>query len=144
VAKDYFHLHPQVDQERWVEEFSQYDAGWLQFFESRNGGEIRRADWDDLNYPARIATLAVSGVPLLQRDNSGAVVATQAFARDRRLGVEFTCMEELGEVLRDPSRTEPIRQSVWRRREAFTFDSHVDRLATFFREVIKTSPGGET
>jgi hypothetical protein len=30
-------LHNQVDQEQWVQEFSQYDAGWLHFSESKNG-----------------------------------------------------------------------------------------------------------
>lgn len=38
-----------VDQASWVREFSRYDAGWLHAFQNRNGGEIRRADWDDLN-----------------------------------------------------------------------------------------------
>jgi hypothetical protein len=61
LAGRHFHLHAQVDQDRWVSELSRYDAGWLHFFESRNGGDIRNADWDDLNYPARIATLAAAG-----------------------------------------------------------------------------------
>ncbi|HEY0878212.1 MAG TPA: hypothetical protein VGE10_07140 [Zeimonas sp.] len=32
---------------------SQYDAGWLHAFRSANEGELRRANWDDLNYPAQ-------------------------------------------------------------------------------------------
>jgi glycosyltransferase involved in cell wall biosynthesis len=137
----YLHLHPQVDQDRWVEEFSQYDAGWLHFFESRNDGEIRRADWDDLNYPARLATLAVAGVPLLQRDNSDSIVATQRLSRERELGLLFTTMEELGVSLRDRRRMSALRESVWRQRDDFTFDAHADRLIEFFREVIRTSRG---
>jgi glycosyltransferase involved in cell wall biosynthesis len=141
VSSGYLHLHPQVDQDRWVEEFSQYDAGWLHFFESQNGGEIRRADWDDLNYPARIATLAVAGVPLLQRENGDTIVATQRLARERDLGLSFTTMEELGVGLRNRERMQGLRESVWRQREVFTFDAHADRLVEFFREVIRTSRG---
>ena len=60
MAPGYLHLHPNVDQSRWTEEFSQYDAGWLHLFDSRNEGEIRKANWDDLNYPARLSTLGGS------------------------------------------------------------------------------------
>ena len=77
VAPGRFHLHPQVDQERWVAEFSQYDAGWLHLLKSDNRGDLRQASWGDLNYPARIPTLLSAGVPLIQYDNAAAVVATQ-------------------------------------------------------------------
>jgi glycosyltransferase involved in cell wall biosynthesis len=136
IAPAHLHLHANVDQEDWVTEFSQYDAGWLHFFQSENGGDIRRANWDDLNYPARIATLAVAGLPLLQGDNSGAIVATQTLARERELGLFFRDMAELGAQLRDRARLDQIRASVWRQRETFTFDHHADQLIAFFREVI--------
>jgi hypothetical protein len=136
LARGYLHLHPNVDQDRWVSEFSKYDAGWLHLFESRNEGDLRRADWDDLNYPARIATLAVAGLPLLQRDNSGAVVAAQTLARQLEIGVFFRSMEHLRAQLADAPRMERIRANVWRQRELFTFDEHADRLVEFFRAVI--------
>jgi glycosyltransferase involved in cell wall biosynthesis len=135
-APDHLHLHPQVDQDQWVEEFSQYDAGWLHFFESRNGGEILRADWDDLNYPARIPTLAVAGLPLLQRENDGAIVATQALAKSRDMGIFFTEMEELGEKLRERDSVTRASQRSWEQRGEFLFDTHADRLISFFRNVI--------
>lgn len=140
LAPGYLHLHPHVDQGQWVREFSQYDAGWLHFFESENRGELRRANWDDLNYPARMATLAVAGVPLLQRDNRGAIVATQSLARERNLGLVFSDVTELGDQLRDRSAMEQLRASVWRQREAFTFDFHADRLLAFFRHVVAQGP----
>ncbi|GAB4195672.1 MAG: hypothetical protein OHK0022_12560 [Roseiflexaceae bacterium] len=136
VARGYLHLHPNVDQDRWVEEFSQYDAGWLHLFESRNGGDLRRADWDDLNYPARIATLAVAGLPLLQRDNSGAVVAAQSLAQRLDIGVFFRTMEQLRAQLADEAHMARLRENVWRQRDLFTFDHHADRLVDFFRTVI--------
>ena len=140
LAAGHLHLHAQVDQGQWVREFSRYDAGWLHFFRSENGGELRRANWDDLNYPARLATLVAAGLPVLQRDNQGAIVATQSLVRERDLGLFFTEMDELGEQLRDASRLERIRESVWRQREEFTFDFHADRLVGFFRRVVDERP----
>lgn len=136
LAPAHLHVHPNVDQRGWVREFSQYDAGWLHFFASANGGEITRANWDDLNYPARIATLAAAGLPMLQRDNRGHLVATQTLARERNLGLFFDDMHGLAERLRDTTSVEAVRDSVWRQRERFTFDAHVPALVDFFREVI--------
>jgi hypothetical protein len=136
VAGRFLHLHAQVDQGQWVREFSRYDAGWLHFFESENKGELRRANWDDLNYPARLATLVAAGLPVLQRDNTGSAVATQSLVRERDLGLFFTEMADLGERLRDFHRLEEIRENVWRQRDEFTFDFHTDRLVEFFRQVI--------
>jgi hypothetical protein len=135
-APHHLHLHPNVDQEDWVREFSRYDAGWLHFLRSRNGGDIRRAIWDDLNYPARMATLAVAGLPMLQADNSGAVVATQTLARDLDIGLFFSDMEELGGVLSNSARLNQLHENTWSQRHQFTFDFHADRLIAFFRQVI--------
>jgi len=136
VAEGFLHLHPNVDQDRWLAEFSQYDAGWLHVFPSRNNGDLRRADWDDLNYPARIATLAVAGLPMIQWDNAGAVVASQNLARHHDVGLFFSDMAQLREQLADGARMERLRANVWAAREQFSFDYHADRLLAFFREVI--------
>lgn len=135
-APEHLHLHPHVDPEGWVAEFSRYDAGWLHVFESRNKGEIERADWDDLNYPARMATLALAGLPMILGDNTGSIVATQTLARDLDIGVFIRHIAELGEKLRDHRRMDELRQNVWRQRMSFTFDHHADRLIAFFRSVI--------
>jgi glycosyltransferase involved in cell wall biosynthesis len=141
LAPRHLHLHPNADQDRWVAEFSQYDAGWLHGFASRNGGDLRRADWDDLNLPARMATLAVAGVPMLQRDNAGARVATQSLARDRGLGLFYRDIPDLAAQLRDRARLAAVRDNVWAQRADFTFDAHADRLVAFFREVIAARSG---
>lgn len=137
LAPGYLHLHANCDQENWVSEFSQYDAGWLHVFASENQGDIRRANWDDLNYPARIATLAVAGLPMIQRDNTGAIVATQTLMRQCDMGVFFTTADELADQLGDETQMERLRANVWRQREQFMFDCHVDRLIGFFKEVIR-------
>lgn len=136
AAPGRFHLHPQVDPERWVSEFSQYDAGWLHLFQSENAGEPHRARWGDLNYPARIPTLVAAGAPLLQYDNRASIVAMQSLARDLDIGLFFREAEELAEQLRDDVRMTRLRDNVWRQREQFTFDYHADRLVEFFRQVI--------
>ncbi len=136
MAPGFLHIHPNVDQENWIEEFSQYDAGWLHFFQSENYGEIRRANWDDLNIPARISTLALCGLPMLQADNCGHIVATQSLVKKLNIGLLFKTMEELGSMLRDKQLMSQIRTNVWEQRHLFTFDYHVDELVAFFRAVI--------
>ena len=136
MVPGYLHLHPNVDQSRWTEEFSQYDAGWLHLFDSGNEGEIRRANWDDLNYPARLSTLAAAGLPMLQKANNGAVVATQTLTRQLSTGIFFDKVDELAAQLRDREQLHAIRERVWQQRHLFMFDHHVPELVDFFRGVI--------
>jgi hypothetical protein len=136
LAPEHLHLHKQVHPEQWMAELSQYDAGWLHVFQSHNAGDLRRATWDDLNYPARIPVLLGAGLPLIQYDNGDAIVATQSLVRDRDIGLCFTDIEHLAEQLHDRPRLVRLRQNVWCQREEFTFDYHVDRLTAFFRQVI--------
>jgi glycosyltransferase involved in cell wall biosynthesis len=136
LAPDHLHLHPQADQDSWVSEFSKYDAGWLHTFSSQNGGDLTRATWDDLNYPSRMATFAAAGLPMIQRDNRGSLVATQNLARQLDIGLFFDGIGDLSEQLRDQDRMEERRANFRRHRPAFTFDDHVDELEAFFRQVI--------
>jgi glycosyltransferase involved in cell wall biosynthesis len=136
IAPQHLHLHGTVDQDRWVEEFSRYDAGWLHIFRSENGGDIRAANWDDLNLPARMATLAAAGLPMIQLDNSDAIVATQNLTRRLAAGLFFRDIPDLGARLRDRTAMERLREAVWAQRAEFTFDTHADRLIAFFRRII--------
>ena len=141
VAPGRFHLHPQVNHDRWVAELSQYDAGWLHLIRSGNGGDIQRTDWGDLNYPARMPTLAAAGVPFIQLDNSGSIVATQTLARERELGFFLRDAEQLAADLQDRDLVARLRENVWEQRDWFTFDHHAHRLVSFFRSVIEQSGG---
>jgi hypothetical protein len=136
VAPGYLHLHSHVGQAQWVTELSRYDAGWLHFLKSENCGDLARAFWDDLNYPARLTTLIAAGLPLIQYDNSGAIVATQTLARKLDIGLFCRDAAELGAQLRDRERVARLRDNVWRHRESFTFDHHADDLVAFFRRII--------
>jgi hypothetical protein len=142
LAPRHLHLHSNVAQDRWVEEFSRYDAGWLHVFTSRNGGDVRRADWDDLNLPARIATLAAAGVPLIQRDNGEAIVAAQALARQLGVGLFYDDVDDLAAQLRDGAHMRGLRACMWAQREQFCFDTHVPALVAFFRQVIAHAGSG--
>lgn len=137
LAPDYLHLHPQVGQKDWISEFSKYDAGWLHQFKSENEGDLHRVTWEDLNYPARTSTLAQAGVPMLQFDNAGSVVAMQSLVRSLDIGIFYRDAEHLGEQLHDQERMARLRRHVWEQRERFTFDYHADALIDFFRQVIR-------
>ncbi len=136
LAPGFLHIHPNVTQHNWVQEFSQYDAGWLHFFKSDNQGELMRANWDDLNLPARMATLAAAGLPMLQRDNKGHTVATQSIVQNLGLGLFFNDAAELAAQLRDPKKMKQLRQTVWEKRVLFSFDWHVEELIAFFKKAI--------
>ena len=141
MAPRHLHLHSAVGQERWVEEFGRYDAGWLHVFESRNGGELRRATWDDLNIPARMATLAAGALPMLQRSNEGHVVATQTWARRTGTGILFRDWSDLAERLHDEAERRRARDAVMAVRDELTFDAHVPRLEAFLRATIDRASG---
>lgn len=141
-AREYLHMHGMVDPDRWVAEFSRYDAGWIHVFKSENAGDVRRADWGDLNVPARIGPLVAAGLPLLQYDNADAVVATDALVRRHDVGLFFREVADLRAQLGDERRMAALRDSVWRQRDQFTFDAHADRLVAFFRRVIATRQPG--
>ena len=134
----FLHIHPNVDQENWVQEFSQYDAGWLHFFKSENYGEIKRSTWDDLNIPARMSTLALSGIPMLQADNTGHIVATQSILKKLNLGLLFNEIKELGHLLRNRELMLSLRKNVWEQRRLFMFDHHVGDLVEYFKAVIES------
>jgi glycosyltransferase involved in cell wall biosynthesis len=136
LAPRHLHIHPTVGQDRWVREFSKYDAGWLHVFRSRNGGDLGRADWDDLNLPARMATLAAAGLPMIQGDNTGSIVAIQTVGRELGVGLFHRDADELAATLRDPAAMATLRANVERHRGDFTFDTHADDLIAFFRRVI--------
>ena len=136
LAPGQLHLHSHVGPEGWVSELSRYDAGWLHFLPSDNGGDLEQASWDDLNYPARMATLAAAGLPLIQYDNAAAIVAAATLTRTLDVGLFCRDMAGLAAQLADRAHLDRLRTNLWRARPQFTFDHHADRLVAFFRRVI--------
>ena len=137
AAAGYFHLHPYCASDRWVKEFSQYDAGWLHCFDSQNYGVLSNVGWDDLNMPARMNTLAASGLPMIQKRNAGHIVAMKSYIEKMDIGIFFDTFEELAEQLKDKDRMAVLRDNVINNRLAFTLDYYMPELIDFFRKVIK-------
>lgn len=136
VAAGYIHIHPNCTADHWAEEFGKYDAGWLHTFESNNNGELMRTTWNDLNYPARMSTLAAAGLPMIQKDNSGHIVATQNLTKQLGIGLFFKELENLRECFSDEAKRKEIRENAWKHRYLFSFDHHVKDLTNFFHKVI--------
>jgi len=136
IMGDRFHLHKPCISQDWVKEFSKYDAGWLHCFKSRNDGCLMKVEWDDLNLPARMNTLAAAGLPMLQKNNQGHIVAMQSKIEDLNMGICFDDYETLGRLLKDKEQMQILRQNVLRHRKEFSFDYHVPALIDFFRKVI--------
>lgn len=129
---DYLHLHPNCPQSQWVEEFSQYDAGWLHYFESENYGDLKKASWHDLNSPARMSTYAMAGLPMLLRDNVGHKVASQELLEEKGMALKFSSFTHLHHCFENRRKLLDIRANVWRNRLEFSFDHYIDDLIAFF------------
>jgi hypothetical protein len=142
LAPRHLHVHPHVSPENWVDEYSRYDAGWLHLFESDNQGDVRRACWNDLNYPSRIGTLVAAGLPLIQRASRGSRVATHRLSEECGIGLFFEDWSHLRSQLADLGPMARLRANVWAQRDRFTFDAHADRLIAFFRQVIASRGDG--
>jgi hypothetical protein len=133
AAARFLHLHPAAQQDEWAAELGRYDAGWLHRVPSRNGGEIRRATWDDLNAPARIGPLAVAGVPVLQQRHAGHIVAADRLVAESGAGLLYDDIDDLVAQLRDGAVVDAARAAMVARRERFTFDAHVPTLERVLR-----------
>lgn len=138
LAPGYLHLHPACSPQHWVEELSKYDAGWLHVFDSENNGEMMKANWLDLNYAARMSTLGAAGLPMIQRDNTGHICASQAFTAKNGFGIFYNSYDDLVAQLSDTEQMKRMRQEIWEKREIMSFNYHIDDVLSFFREVIES------
>lgn len=136
LAPNYLHLHDTCSPQCFVKEFSKYDAGFLHNFQSENGGELLKASWNDINFPARMSTYGMAGLPMLIYDNEGHRVATQEFLEKYNMALKYTSIAELHHCFKDKDKLRAISESVWSNREIFSFDYHVPSLIDFFNQVI--------
>ena len=135
-AEGRLHLHPAVGPEDWVRELSQYDAGWLHRVFSANGGDLRRATWDDLNTPARLPVLLAAGLPVLLPANTGHRVAVDRICEEQGTGLTYRTAADVAAALADASLVGAARDAAWKARETHTFDAHADRLVATFRALL--------
>ncbi len=135
----YLHLHPTVEPPRWTAELSRYDAGWGHVHTSVNNGDLHRAEWRDLNLPARIGTYAAAGLPLIHRDNTGHTVAVERLAQRYGVGIPYHDAPDLRDKLRAEREHRTGHNAMVKARPAFAFDHHADRLIDFFRHLVSAA-----
>lgn len=144
AAPNHFHIHNHCSQLQWVEEFSKYDAGWLHSFNSFNNKYLLRANWSDLNLPARINTLAAAGIPMIQKLNAAHTIAMRNYVNKYGMGIFYNTIDDLIPQLVNKESTSHIEQNVRKHRMKFTFDYHVNDLIHFFKEVMNTNKLNQT
>ena len=136
LAPNHFHVHQHVFADKWTEEFSKYDAGWLHCHKSKNGGNMLMATWDDFNIPARIATYAAAGLPIILPDNTGNAVASNLITDKYDVGLLYKDREELISIIQEEVKTRRHTNNMMKCRMEFSFDYHIPRLIDFFRTAI--------
>jgi hypothetical protein len=135
AAPHHVHMHPAVGPENWGAELSRYDAGWAHRFASKNGGDLRRATWDDLNSPARLPVLMAAGLPVLQQANPGCAVAVERVLRRDGTGLLYCSADDVATLLEGGIADRRGGRAALSVREQHTFDAHADRLVTLFRSL---------
>jgi hypothetical protein len=137
TAPGHVHVHPAVGPEDWVRELSRYDAGWLHRLPSDNGGELRRASWDDLNSPARLPVCLAAGLPLLQPDHPGQLVSVARVLREDGTGLFYDSADGVAAALTGELATRAGGRAALGVRERFTFDAHADRLVGLLGSIAR-------
>jgi glycosyltransferase involved in cell wall biosynthesis len=138
MAPNYLHIHDSCQPENFVKEFSQYDAGFLHYYKSENNNELVRVNWNDQNFPARMSTYGMAGLPMLLFNNDGHRVATQEYLEKYNMAIKFKSFLNMSDCFKDKYKLDLIRKSVWDKRYIFSFDYHVPDLINFFYSVIKS------
>lgn len=134
---NYFHLHNHCSADKWSEEFSKYDAGWLHHIRSHNEGDLLKVTWDDLNLPARISSYAAAGIPVIYPNNEGNIVAIEETLKDKKIGVLFNNFNDLSTLLNNKKFMSDRTENMKRHRMEFCFDYYVPELITMFYKVIE-------
>ena len=94
------------------------------------------ATWDDFNIPARIATYAAAGLPIILPDNTGNAVASNLITDKYDVGLLYKDREELISIIQEEVKTRRHTNNMMKCRMEFSFDYHIPRLIDFFRTAI--------
>jgi hypothetical protein len=138
----FMHLHPNVEPKDWARELSQYDAAWPHVHQSSNKGDLRRAQWDDLNLPGRLGTYSVGGLPLIVAENAGHRVAIRNLAEKLDIAISFEGIPDLAAKLGDRSHLARLTDNARAAGQFFNFDEQLPRLLEFCRRVTRVGSGG--
>ncbi|MFI9811763.1 glycosyltransferase family 2 protein [Saccharothrix variisporea] len=135
-SDDRVHVHPPVTGREWVRELSRYDAAWSHIFPSHNGGDLRKAVWNDLNLPARLGTYAAAGLPWIHLANEGHRVAVGGLAGRLGVGIAYRDRDDLVDRLRTEVASRNGTTRMRAARHTLSFEHHVDRLTTFLEGLL--------
>lgn len=136
VAGNYFHQHANCAPINWTIEFSKYDAGWLHCFDSTNGGDYSKMGWNDLNIPARVSTMMAAGIPCIEKDNGGNIVAMQDCLKNNGCAIFYADYSDLISKLQNRQFMMNIQNNIMMHRMEYAFDTHVPTLINFFKKLI--------
>lgn len=136
IAPHHFHVHPHVASDRWTEELSKYDAGWLHCAKSYNNGNMLHTTWDDFNIPARVCTYAAAGLPVIIPRNKGHVLAVNEVVGAAGAALFYDDYDELLASLKDEITHRTLTANMLANRMRFSFDYHVNELINLFINAI--------
>ena len=136
IAPHHFHVHPHVASDRWTEELSKYDAGWLHCAKSYNNGNMLHTTWDDFNIPARVCTYAAAGLPVIIPRNKGHVLAVNEVVGAAGAALFYDDYDELLASLKDEKTHRTLTANMLANRMRFSFDYHVNELINLFINAI--------
>lgn len=137
IAPHHFHVHPHVAADRWTEELSKYDAGWLHCAKSYNHGNMLHTTWDDFNIPARVCTYAAAGLPVIIPANKGHILAVNEILGAVGAGIFYDDYENLLSELRAETASRKHTSNMMASRMQFCFDHYVPQLVELFREAVE-------
>ena len=136
-----FHLHNHCAAKDWTREFSKYDAAWLHCINSKNGGSLMKATWDDLNIPARISSYAAAGLQVISPSNEGCISAITETLKDYDIGILFDNFDLLIRMLHDRKLLRDKQENMMKNRPKFSFDYYVPEMTGLFRQAIEEKGG---
>lgn len=134
--RNHFHIHTHVPQQRWTEEFSKYDAGWLHCVDGNNHGSVLKMTWADMNLPARISTYLVAGIPMIQKRNASHHFAQRSYVGHYDMDICYDNIMEVVKALKDKRLMERKAANVLAHRQEFSFEANEQKLTNFFRTII--------
>ncbi len=139
----YVHLHPPLQpiggslaairaaKDRWVEEFSRYDAGWSYV--------KRPLPWPPLEdaavIPNRLGTYLLAGLPVITEPLAGYYRYESLSQHGAAIDFSPRDYGRLAADLRDRNRLAELSDNAHRCRAQFTFDATIDGLIAYFHEV---------
>lgn len=123
AGEGFVHLHDHIPPERFVAEWSRYDAG-LMHVAARGTHEV---GFQRMNRPNRLVPYLAAGLPVAQQ--RGGQDAMERIVEQEAVGFVYGEYDELADILHDRARLAALGADVLGRRRDYTFERHAGHLA---------------